>query len=359
MIDFNALNIDVTQVVVKSKAKGTKRKLLKYLSPGVFAIQIDNSSNEVNTTCSRSAEYKLVLGREAPPGPALVYGSAIHNGLEVWYNDTTLGHKHIQTTLNDVMDAVVKTFEEPVPLNEWRTPDKACDTLIRYMKTYADDPFQVLLHEGKPCVEMPFSLPLGVLDYNDETLHRTFKDIVDSTTWPEGQDPEEPVRIREVHVYWTGKIDLIGMVDGLVTVMDHKTTSMGGPTFFDDFELSSQTVGYTWAVRQILGIPVNHFMVNAIIGRKPTRTGISLDLSRQRYFYSDERVKEWELNTLVSVSDFISNLLRNYFPMAPKWCMGKYGKCKYHDVCSLPEKQRMPMLMSDQYSDVTWSPLNE
>ena len=61
-----------------------------------------------------------------------------------------------------------------------------------------------------------------------------------------------------------------------------------------------------------------------------------------------------------SISDFVGNMVRGYFPGYRLWCVNKYGTCPYHDVCSLDsEKQRDTLLGTSLFSHVTWDPTKE
>lgn len=344
---MSEINIDLAGINTKIKERdGAKRTLLTTIdgSDNDFALQIDNTSLEVFNACPRSAEYRLVHGRVPASTAALIYGGWIHEGLEEWYRtkDETL-------MLEKAMEAI-GTDGEHFPLNEWRTPDRCMDTLQRYVRHYDSEPFKLLEHNGKPAVEIPFSLPLGVIPLQCEVDPA----IVD------GADTEaSPIYVNDVHVYWTGKIDLMIHLDERNWILDHKTSSMVGPTFWDQFSLSNQTIGYCWAGEQIYGSKFAGLVVNAIVGRKQTRTGIPTAFERQRFYYRPDQVAEWEANTMTLVSDFLANLHRNDFPMTTSWCVGKYGKCKYHGVCTLPKEQRMLSLYSDEFVDNTWSPLND
>lgn len=352
------LNIDLAAVEVIHHSELPRRTLLKHLEGNNFAMQIDNSSLETFTSCARMSQYQLVKARVPAPTAALTYGSAIHEGLEVYYREQFYKRMEREDMLQAIFAAAIKPFDNfTVPPNEWRTPDMAIDTLTRYMNHYQSEPF-TLLDAGGPLVEFPFSIPLGVLEYHDTTLNVTWADVVDPTTIPADVDPDELLVLGDVHIYWTGKIDLVINMDNSLWIADHKTSSMGGYSFFDAFYLSNQTIGYVWAAGKIFNTPFAGLLVNAIFGRKPTRTGMGTTFERQRFHYRPDQIDEWEHNTLLLVSDFISNLVRAEFPMMTKACF-MYGKCRYHDVCSLPKQHRDILLYSDQYVDATWSPLNK
>lgn len=331
--------------------KETPRKpLLIHLEGDDYALRIDNSSLEYFTTCARSAEYALLRGRVPKPKAALQYGSAIHKALEMLYTRKTLGSS---VTMGEIQVEMEKEFSHDVGPGEWRTPEKALDTITRYANKYRGvDNFTVALDgNGKPMVEIPFSYPIGQIPIN-ATLPYS-KDLL------LGEGGPEKLYVNTIHVFWTGKIDMVVEMEGDLWVVDHKTSSILGGTYWKDFELSQQTIGYVWACEQMLGRPLKGLLLNVIIGRRPTKTGVSVDFERKRYMYPPHAKEEWIENTMYLVSDAVSYLTRGFFPKMTKWCVGKYGLCPYHDVCTLPPNQRDFLLNSDEYVNNTWSPLDE
>jgi len=205
-------------------------------------------------------------------------------------------------------------------------------------------------------VEIPFSLPFYVAELGNVKTPYTFGEVVDPSTFT--GDPSTPVIIEELHVYWTGKIDaLIQFTEGYF-VMDHKTTSVAGPGFFKEFELSQQTIGYTWAARQIFSLPIRGLLLNALIGRAPSKTGVALTFERQRYIYRDDQLEEWKSDVQSLINDYLFCLQTGDFPRKTKSCVSKYGTCGYHEVCSAPPSMRSHILSSDIYEPYTWTPLH-
>lgn len=325
------MNIDLNSAPPK-----VRKPLLQHEDePDCYILQIDNSSLEVFTTCPRSAEFKLVHARSTRSRSALTYGGAIHAGLEAHYKG--LPEDEILKRTFDYFDGVT--------INDWRTPDRAIDTIQRYRNRYKDDE----LKPDPDKVEIPFSLPLCSIDMDCVLPY--------SKALLLNEESNDNLYVKKVDVYWTGKIDLLTPIHGVDGFVDHKTTSMLGDTFWADFELSNQFLGYGWAASKIAGKVITRAMVNAIVGRPVTKTGTSTDFVRQVYNYAPEQIAEWEVNTITLVTDFLSNLHRGMFPMFTKWCMGKYGKCGYHDACTLPPSVRLDVLYSDLYENNTWSPL--
>jgi hypothetical protein len=311
------------------------RKPLPCLHPtaeeGVYELHVDNSSKDVFETCARAAQYYMVLRRTRQgTQPALNFGDIIHKALVPRMEGDPLFEIKQQ-------EIIVKAFaKRPNPHEDWRTADRALAAIEAYNGRWPIDqePFQVL----KGTVEMPFKIKLGEADLDTEVL-------IDIGF----------VFVKKVIVYWTGKID--GMVDwGVHLVMDHKTTSVLGEQFYKEFQLSSQMQGYVWAGRK-LGFNPQGLLLDVLALRKPTRTGVPTEFQRQRYFYEEEHLDEWERDMFTLVTDFLEHLCRNYFPKSPKWCFGKYSQCQYWEVCTSRIDQR-DNLLQEMYGPVTWSPLN-
>lgn len=332
-----------------------KRPLLEHVpdetNPHVYALRIDNTTLEYFQACSRASEYYTINRRQAVPGAALSFGGAIHLGLETFYRE---GYSPTSLTkaIAITVDYLAKTsFRDP---DEWRTPAIAEDTIRKYFTHYsAFDPIKPIEVEGKPFIEKGFSLILGEIDVNAE-LPYSSKQLTSSS------DPDN-IFVSKLIILWSGRIDIAATCgDPSIYVVDHKTSSIGGAQFFADFMLSQQMVGYNWALRQLL--PDHNIagtIVNAIIQRKPTKTGRALEFERQTYFHTDWHVAEWKTDVMHYIENYIHSLSTGYFPKCTKWCFGKYGKCAYHDVCTLPPPQRHIMLNSAEYTNVTWSPLDD
>lgn len=343
-----------------------RRELLTPLSePGEFLLVIDNSSIETFTTCPTYAMYHLVYAREAHArNAALTFGGAVHVGMECieeregksWKfpYETRVDNVWTET---DTAQSVLRYFtENPTPPDEYRTPTCTLEVLAHYRvrKTFPDYQWRVLSDDKGLLVERAFELPLGVLEVNEE---------IQLPHWPTSQF------VKRIHVAWSGRIDLVVESNFKNRICDHKTTSIAGDQFVQDFQLSNATIGYLWAGQQLWPeLDISGFVLNTI-HLKRHKPGTPLTLKGPRggdpplnffraYFdYTPERVKQWEENALVLVEDFVHCMVRNFYPMHTKWCFAKYGKCSYHDVCTIDNPTvRLRMLQSDAFKDVTWNP---
>lgn len=305
------------------------------------ALFIDNSTLEKIITCPRSAFYYMITKRElAGRKDSLNFGSGMHAGLGSLYTDFYLEGYNDKASIDRALKAITDHFEaNPQEQESFRTVDRAIDMLLKYHKTYSVEPFTIHhMHEfdKKPCVEIPFAVPIG--------------------------------RIEDVPIIWTGRIDAVVRWDKLLWILDHKTTSIFGGTYFEQFRNSSQFIGYCWAYEQVMHERVHGVLINALAIRKITTTGKPVEFARERIDYNREQITEWQANTMRIITTFLgyasSGLVAeesetvSEFPMHTAWCHGKYGTCQYFDVCTLPKAQRGTLLNSRAYADVTWNPLD-
>lgn len=360
------ISIDTSQTqVFPPEPKGRKlRELLTHLHGDDYLLVVDNSAIETFTTCNRYAYHYLVHAREGHArNAALTFGGAIHVGLEHIERDE--GREAWSET--DTAKYVVQYFQDnPTPTDEYRNPVTALEVLAAYRerRKLPDYQWEVVSDNQGPLIERPFEIPLGVLEVNSE-IHLPH--------W------ENARFVGKVHVAWAGRIDEVVHVHNLNRVADHKTTSIAGDQFTGDFHLNNASIGYVWAGQQLWPEKnISGFCLNAIHLRKPiagvplTSPGPrggkpALDFFRAYFDYSQERINAWEDNAMTLVEDFLTCLVREQergagrgFPMHTKWCFNKYGKCQFHDVCTVDQHEaRMRLLHSEMYKNVTWDPTLE
>lgn len=288
---------------------------------------LSSSTLEKFTTCPRSAKYYLI-DKKVPTDTksSLLFGRFIHKALEYRYaNDGQLASSDIERGQLDLLGKLFANYVAPE--GDFRTYDRAVQMVQEYNKSYSFEPFEVVrLADGKPATEIPFLLPLGTID--------------------------------GIPVMWKGIIDLIITIEYQHWVVDHKTTSVLGANYFAEFYLSAQGLGYIWAAQLLLKQVFRGLMINVLANRKPTKTGVAIEFARDKIFYNPDNVEEWTNNTLQIASDLIRCCERGFFPQHMKWCVGKYGKCPYYDVCTLERSQRQTMLESGMFKDVEPSPID-
>lgn len=340
---------------------GPTRKLLS-LSPDHqddYILEIDYSSSSDFTRCPRAAENKLIRSREANRDSAATsFGRCFHECEEL-----RLRHGLSDSTRQRQRELVMSHFlRYPVGAGEYRTGDRMLDILNLYNERYENDgwPERMVIAEGEKVVERPFKVPLCTIPM-DSRVPYLAGDIIKydpNIPW-EPDETEGGTFIKRLHIVYTGRIDaVITELNGLHFVIDHKTSSRGGTEFTDAFRLSLQTRGYAWAAQQLLKVPIDGLIMNAVVVRPLTRTGTGTELFRNYYHYSQDSLDEWYRNMCAIMTDFATCLSRGYFPQSARSFKSPCAGCDYHDNCSLPPAQRAADLASDVYRDCTWEPIN-
>jgi hypothetical protein len=324
---------------------GTPRPFLVPLEPpGDFLLVIDNSTLERWKRCPLAFRNYKVLLRDAPArNAALVFGGAIHCGLEAYYRGLSIDDQDI---------AVVRYFaENPTAPDEYRTPTTALEVLGHYRQraTLPDYVDTTLSDDHGLLIERAFELPLGVLELD-----------VDVPGFG---------HIDRIFVAWSGRIDRIAEVNGGPHVMDHKTSSIDGDAYVQSFQLSSQTLGYIWAASQLWPhLDIRGFALNCLRLKKPGKGQGLVDRGprggepplaffRAFFTYSPERLERWRADTFCMIEDAVHCFVRNEWPMNDRHCFDKFGRCAFWDACTIDDEAvRERFLMSPAFVDVTWNP---
>lgn len=358
MLDPLSLNIPFDNQPPSTRPILPRRFLLQPspTSPDDYLLEIDNSTLEQLSVCYRKFENYAVHGREkAGDDSATSFGTLFHTceelRLRVGLSPETVARQR---------ELVVEHFSTFHPRPEdHRTADRMIQVLNAYNTTYANDgwPDSIYMHEGEKFLERPFKVELCTIPING-TLPYSYNELVGTLF---GSD--DLLKVRNLHIIWTGKIDLIKHDSNALWVADHKTTSMGGKEWEEAFRLARQTVGYAWAGQQIIGQPIAGCIINGVIIRAPAKTARATlpreEFPRMTYHYSQDRIEEWYEGVRYMMTDLANSLLRGYFPMTgPKSFKSPCVYCSYHENCQLPRSQRAADLSTDQFRDVTWSPTN-
>jgi hypothetical protein len=308
---------------------------------------VDNSKIELITTCPWAAYAAIILRRRpAEESAALRFGGFIHKAVEYRNICIALGKPFVE---DEQLKLLSKLFtENPLENEGWRNFDSAVKAIRGYNAFYPpeQEDFKIAKNaKGEPFVEQPFAVDTG------ET-------------------------IRGWRIIYTGRIDVkIERADGSTYDWDIKTSSVLGDTTWADWAVSEQFKGYCWADWKCTGQEPTGYYIDAIGARESIANAVfnpvtgevqplgkskavPLELVRQPFFTKvpEGQLQEWYENMLLQVDVFLYYMESNTFPRHHKHCVGKYGKCQFYNVCSLPEK-REEALQGTAFKDNTWSPL--
>lgn len=386
MSDPVSISLDTSSVTLTPEDNPTKSQRRAFLTPlpdlpGEFLLVLDNTSLDKIKRCHYAARNYLVLGREPHArNAALVFGGALHEGLELFHTEQFLAQKHLAEPPEDwdvycpaAQDSAIRSFflDNPTPPDDYRTVTNALAVMAAYRRRsnpllYPDYEWEILADSEGPIIERPFELPLGVIEVNAEI------------PWPDnlrtGNNTGDDLSVRyvsRIHLAWSGRIDLVTRYGGRARITDHKTSSIEGDQFIQSFQISSQTIGYTWAAQQMWpDLNIEGFTLNCLRFKKPAlshkgdlcssgpRGGDApLNFFRSYFDYSPARVEQWRTDTLALIGDFIHSLVRDHFPLNDRSCFDKFGVCPYHDVCVNDDPHvREALLAGDSFKPVTWNP---
>lgn len=308
----------------------------------------DNSTLDYLITCPRSAGFKILDQRElADERWAMRFGGIFHNAMQVRYTDCPMLCANTPTEANMLAGAQTEFEQTPPPPEQYRTLSLMTSLVKGYNQKYQVEDWDVVIANGKPLVEVPFLIKLGEL--------------------------KVPWRDKPYIIMYMGKIDLVVSLGGQIYTLDFKTTSIMGKGFWEEMSVTPQFEGYCWAWwKQMKTLPTG-YIVRAIRTRAPLKrddTGEPTskrakrrgdvepdDFEEARHFVDEERLLEWEYNTMAIISNFVTSHYQGYLPAHKKWCVGKYGRCQYFEVCNLPLDNRQLLLHSSMFVDSKWSPL--
>ena len=328
----------------------TKPSPIFTLVPGTkdeYIFRIDNSTLETIQACQRAGFYYVIERRTAPGSAALDLGTACHY----------IEHFYRSGFTNDVLSMVYEKihtwYSQPnVRTDENRHEQNAKQIVADYFAHYRNTEYlQPIIdpNTGQPMVEIPFSIELGTIDFDDVLPASELKLT--------GTGSEEYLHVSRIHIHWIGRIDCVPLFQGNPWAMDHKTASMLGETFWAKFKTSSQMKGYTWALTQSLKRHVPGAIINVLA--VPGSRRKKIEFHRQPFFYTADDLSEWLEDTKASICDFFSSFHRNHFPPSPCNCLRWYGLCKYFPVCELQAQYRLNFLHSNEFDNVTWDPTSE
>lgn len=306
-------------------------------SNGVTKVRINSSSLGVILACPRKSYYTLKRGLRSKVGsPALVYGSAIHKALEIFYShpreeraipprfkekSEQMAFGHSPESEHFLFKAVESFVTEAqqlrmLPDTDKRSLSSGIWLLQNYFNTYINDPYVVYSDENGPVTERKFTLTL----YKDTSL--------------------------EVELFGTIDVVLQHEVNKVILPADHKTSSVVGNDFFNRLKPNHQYTGYILGAQQVLGIDSDQFLVNClqVKARPLTARGSGPHFTRQVTKRSDQDIQEFKEAVLWAVRSYLLWDETNVWPIGHVDQCGMYGGCQYLDICGAPDQLRENMI---------------
>lgn len=348
---LDPLSISIPLPTATARPTYPKRKLLTPSSEHAddYIMELSYSGLSSFMECPKKFENHYIKSRELDRDTiAMDFGDLFH---KLEQKRLVAGGLSDEVQKQQTEKIVEHFIEKPSPPNDYRTSDRMLQVIRQYNNIYKTDGWEKKVYHdiNGPFVERPFKIELTTIEVNTDLPYPPLLITNDGTNLKEFM-PSLPV--RNIHVFYRGLIDLVLQEGEQLWVPDHKTSSRGGREFVEAFRLSNQTRSYCWAVQKITGLPTMGTIINGVIVRPLTKTGVGTEFNRGNYYYTQDSIDECELNMKAVVTDIIANLVRGFFPQHARSFISPCAKCEYQENCALPRNQRDADLASDLYRDV-------
>lgn len=296
-------------------------------------MKIDNFALTMHQTCPSKYDLRMRHGwTTRGKSGALGFGGAIHLGLGSW---------HSFNSLEKSLIAINDGWPEDLPSDDWRTKEKCITTMIEYTKMYPSEGFQVVgAKDGNPMIEVPFTIELGLcIPKCGACLHDND---------PDAHTCEECGAALE-------EIEYGGIFDGLIEfsqhvfILEHKSTSVLGGTYFNQFKPNNQVCGYIWAAGQLSGKKVDGALINAIGVYKAGATKFERKMTSR----SEVAIEEWKRNVQATCAEIKHHERVGHWPMRTQACT-LYGLCEFHSVHVLEHPLEREKRLENDYVRSVW-----
>ena len=140
----------------------------------------------------------------------------------------------------------------------------------------------------------------------------------------------------------SGRIDKIVELDNRLYLCDTKTTKTSlTDLYFRNFQPNNQIYAYIWAAKNILGLDIAGFIVDAV------QTGVHFcRFNRSIFNVSQQSIDEWYTDAQYAVGLADAYSVNKYYPANFTSC-GNYGGCKFREVCAESPDHREIILNED------------
>lgn len=262
----------------------------------------DSSAMKTFARCPRKYYWRYVrdlVPQNYNPAP-LNFGTAIHEALRVWY----------ETGDMDEAIAVFHKIWEDRFGDSKRTHEKGEEILRAYAEEYPKERFEII---GEP--ETGFTV-----------------DVMDEQ--------------------YVGRFDLVVKWGDDYYVLDHKTATRMGGSYYNRFNPDMSITGYTWAAEQLFDVEFRGVMINVLYF-----TTRQMDFDRQPIYIFDWQKKDFVKYLTGRINEIKALDPHKMEEWEQKWvACTDWGTCKYRELCL---EQNPEPLAKSMYREEAWNPLNK
>ena len=293
-------------------------------------IYIDASSLTEYKICPRRYYYSMVLGKQPMAESIhLTFGTLLHKVAELYHIRRFTNNEGHEAALRRVVKWAMTATWDKEHNRPWTSGDKYKNrftllrTIVWYLDKYQEDELRTaILANGKPAVELPFTMDSGYTAFTGE-------DFV-----------------------LCGKIDRIVTFKSDYYVADIKTTqSTIGDYFFKKYTPDNQVSIYNLAGNKAFGIATQGLIIDAC--------QVAIEFSkfeRGLIERTEAQMIEWQEELGYWLMNLNNSAERGVWPKNDSAC-GIYGGCPFRPVCSQPNPTAAQKVVEGAYRDRLWDPL--
>lgn len=275
---------------------------------------------------------------------ALGHGGAMHEGLKAWYQGMKDG-VHIHSRAEMALEAINLAWPDSHPVDDFRTKERALRMMVEYIKEYPAETFQILE------VEVPFCFELGrFILWCEACQHESLP--FTSTGFPTVICHRCAGELEPIE--YGGIFDTLTQFGGgsqsVTYVLEHKTTSQMGPTYFTQWELHNQVTGYCWGASVASGKLVGGANINCLC----LTTGGNMKFDRRMIGRNLSQIEEWKNNVARTCNEIAYARRTGQWRMSTEQCVGKYGTCMFHSVHVLSDPDERRRRLEVDYVKQEW-----
>ena len=257
-------------------------------------LEMSHTSTTAFLQCRRRYELYKEGWKTIETSPALVIGRAVHIGVEAWAKQEGMDEVHRK--------AQEEVGKEEVGENKEMVEETVYRCLEAYNSTYKNNKLSYMSNET------PFKVPLipGVL--------------------------------------FTGRVDGLVEVDKEIWVLETKTSGIASGQFWPNYDMDSQSLGYVYAMGQLMEIEVAGVLVDLI--SKPVR-GKPAKCERRRIRVEKGMRERW-LEDMRQIALEVQRAWEEEAFYKSYQCQGRYGRCEYWEYCVSGNERRVLELTHKQ-----------
>lgn len=290
----------------------------------MFPAVIDNTIRKAMVACPTQVMYRHVQNIR-PKEEKLIdlhYGKCFATGIEFARKNFFIG---FMSAVEAVDSGVAMAIKEWGEFNEPTKSNKSLGTLVSALHYYFGQ------------------WPLGEDGLTPTEGGIECRFAIEIPVW----NPDTGTKLM-----YAGRYDMRALDDaGRTVIVDEKTTSRLGDSWWQQWDLDSQMTGYIWSVLQEDPEADVSAMIRGISVLRDGHGHVEVPIQRTKFM-----VDRWYWQMLRDVQRMVESYQQGRWDQALSGACVGYGRpCDYAKLCLRPNPEQ---IIESEYKVVVWNPLN-